>query len=737
MKKVILSVCILMAIVFPLASDSVQRKIDLVPLWFGEHSAEAVSALSARGLSLAAALGLLETAKARLVAGDLVGADRSIMKLYAALGLDPERAKRETSQYTDTIDHVKGRYGDFVANSLTTPMLEFGRPRMEYQADHLRDIYAALGVSPNQKKAILDVFKKVGPAGLVSALINNCSREQILSYTKGGMVDELERLLTQRNALRAGSDDWSFTIDALRIKGRLDRFWDSWELASMAGNPVYTKAMDDALVHADASGMVDSIRIWAFEASDIDKIYTEKNGKAVYDFSFVDRKIDRALTRKDRNLIVTLYGMPTALAACPAAKQLMIGMNMSYAKDFRKWRDFIQALLAHLEARYGIEAVRKWYFEFWNEPDTDWYGTRTWKLGSDNLSGDEYFSGLSNFLKMYDWTVAAFDAVDPACRIGTGAFSLKATDMLYGRENPFASELITHCARGRNNATGGVGTRLDFLSYHNYGVMNFAQRTEGFLRLLQNCPELARPKLLVTEYHGDLYYSYPSINTYDAVSRASVIDYALGLQDKGWEIVGLNTTFAIPFCPELLPETKHDGSTPLLFYGYSMMTWFLENDRVLPLPDFNMNRMLSMLGSQVLQSTGPGFGSLIRCIPTASGDRIALLFYNFDPLDIANQNRDTYTKKCSVHLSGLPAGRVKLTRYRISEDDNNFRLEWVRLGRPAPKVMSPEQWNRLEQVAGLSIIERKEGLRARGGSLDFEFTCESQSATLWLVEPDN
>ena len=40
-------------------------------------------------------------------------------------------------------------------------------------------------------------------------------------------------------------------------------------------------------------------------------------------------------------------------------------------KSFELWDGLIVELLKHLESRYGMEELEKWFFEVWNEPDLD------------------------------------------------------------------------------------------------------------------------------------------------------------------------------------------------------------------------------------------------------------------------------------------------------------------------------------------------------------------------------
>lgn len=88
----------------------------------------------------------------------------------------------------------------------------------------------------------------------------------------------------------------------------------------------------------------------------------------------------------------------------------------------------------HLVRRYGLDEVRKWYFEVWNEPNLSgfWSGTK-----------DEYF-------KLYKASADGLKSVDGGLRIG-GPASSKAN---------WIQDMIDYCTDN--------GVPLDFISTHLY-----------------------------------------------------------------------------------------------------------------------------------------------------------------------------------------------------------------------------------------------------------------------------
>ena len=117
-------------------------------------------------------------------------------------------------------------------------------------------------------------------------------------------------------------------------------------------------------------------------------------------------------------------------------------------KDYQKWSELVFQFVRHLRERYGDAEVKTWLWEVWNEPDIPyWKGTP-----------EEYF-------KLYDFSADAILRALPGARIGgpdsTGPANPKAAE--------FLRLFLEHCAHQKNYASGKIGSRLDFISYHPKG----------------------------------------------------------------------------------------------------------------------------------------------------------------------------------------------------------------------------------------------------------------------------
>lgn len=104
---------------------------------------------------------------------------------------------------------------------------------------------------------------------------------------------------------------------------------------------------------------------------------------------------------------VELSFMPRHLASGDAQCMFFYRGNISMPKDDEQWAEFIRSFLQYLIHRYGIEEVRTWYFEVWNEPDIP-----------------IFFSGSkADYYHLYDITAKAVKSVDVGLRVGGPATS--------------------------------------------------------------------------------------------------------------------------------------------------------------------------------------------------------------------------------------------------------------------------------------------------------------------------
>lgn len=162
----------------------------------------------------------------------------------------------------------------------------------------------------------------------------------------------------------------------------------------------------------------------------------DKDGKPVYNFSYVDQIYDGLLQNHVRPF-VELSFMPKKLAADPnAVHPFWYKQIVSPPKDWHKWEQLIETFARHLVDRYGLDEVSQWYFEVWNEPNLDFW--------TGNPKEQTYY-------ELYDRAARAIKRVSPRLRIG-GPASAQAA---------WVDRFLAHCKE--------KNVPVDFASTHVYG----------------------------------------------------------------------------------------------------------------------------------------------------------------------------------------------------------------------------------------------------------------------------
>jgi xylan 1,4-beta-xylosidase len=136
-------------------------------------------------------------------------------------------------------------------------------------------------------------------------------------------------------------------------------------------------------------------------------VYREDaQGKPIYNYQYVDDLFDRMLVMHVRPF-VELGFVPDELATTKNTT-FWWQANGAPPSDYNKWSNLVRHTVDHWVARYGIDEVRHWYFEVWNEP---------------NLTTPFFRGTQQQYFDLYKITAQTIKAVDPALRVGGPATS--------------------------------------------------------------------------------------------------------------------------------------------------------------------------------------------------------------------------------------------------------------------------------------------------------------------------
>ena len=405
----------------------------------------------------------------------------------------------------------------------------------------------------------------------------------------------------------------------------------------------------------------------------------------VYTYAYVDKVFDAILDAGARPF-VELGFMPRELAR-DTETLFWWKAHGSPPTHMGAWVELVTTTVRHWIDRYGLDEVRQWPFEVWNEPNLVphfWTGTRS-----------EYFA-------LYEATARALKAIDPALRVGGPSSSVFVADARYDGEyhdksveaataeadDPDAlpwkpvwiNELIAFCAER--------DLPLDFLSTHLYPT-DFAFDTQGVGRPISRNRDATRDDLLHlrellaaspfpdAEVHVTEWSTSPSSrdHMHDTLFAATYITRAfLQCQDLADSIA--YWTFTDVF------EEGGGGIGP--FHG----GFGFVNEQGLHKPTFHAMAMLNRLGSRILAQHEHG-------VLTATADGgVAGVFFNYpDSMGDRSVGGATSYAAARRHLGEGPARRVAHTvsglrpgaGYRVEILDwehGNVAEEWHRRGEP-------------------------------------------------------
>ena len=410
-----------------------------------------------------------------------------------------------------------------------------------------------------------------------------------------------------------------------------------------------------------------------------------------YSFTYVDQVHDALLSVGIRPF-VELGFMPSLLASGPETVFWWRG-NITPPADMRAWVDLVQALLRHLIDRYGIDEVRRWPIEVWNEPNLDIF----WK-GADQ---DAYF-------RLYEATARAVKEVDASLQVGGPAIS-PGSDEWWA---PFA-EFVT-----------GHDVPIDFVSRHAYSSREAQAIPFGTYQELRPpqdlLDQLAAPRahLAGTELAGlpvhvtEFNTSYrPDNPIHDTAYHAAYLAPVLA---GGGELVDSFSYWT--FC-DVFEEL---GVPTSLFHGgFGLLT-----HRQIAKPTFHLFAFMARMGAEVLAR---GDDHLVCQDPSGRVTVLAWQPVGGTDAPPAPERHDV-ALSVPVALAGevcADGTGVFVLRERVNEVDGNAFTAWRELGRPAsPDAHELEILRRCEQPA----VEHHR-LTSVGGRVDLRLSLARHEVT--------
>lgn len=156
-------------------------------------------------------------------------------------------------------------------------------------------------------------------------------------------------------------------------------------------------------------------------------VYRIIDGKEVFNFQYIDDLFD-ALLKTGIRPVVEFGFMPTDMATGEKTQFWWKG-NVTPPQSWEKWAELIKKVVSHWMERYGLNEIKKWYYEVWNEP---------------NLHPAFWTGGKSGYFKMYEVTVNAVKSINPELKVGGPATSNFVPDDRFAGDIEDKSKHMTH-----------------------------------------------------------------------------------------------------------------------------------------------------------------------------------------------------------------------------------------------------------------------------------------------------
>lgn len=403
-------------------------------------------------------------------------------------------------------------------------------------------------------------------------------------------------------------------------------------------------------------------------------VYTEdKSGKPHYNWQYIDMVYDYLLSIGVRPFVEISF-MPEALAS-GTKTVFWWKANVTPPKDYAKWDELVRKLVQHWTDRYGVDEVKRWNFEIWNEPNHHAF-----------FAPKDESTRMNDYFELYAHTAKAVTSVNPDYKVGGPASAAPV----------WVPEMIDFCAK--------QNVPLSFISFHMY---NLAGGPGGF-----------------DEFGNMNLYFDPDLR---AVARVANSEFPsieksakphLPVEITEWSTSFSSrdpiheSYFSAPFILEQLRHTEKLSSMSYWTFtdifeesgvGYKPFHggFGLINLQGIKKPSFFAFKFLNMLGGQEVKSNDPR-----TYIATDDKGGIQVLFWDLTmirPLDTSDQvffgklHPTEPAPDVTVALAHCPSGAYQMSVYRVGYEKNDAYSRYLEMG--APDDLSPKQTAELKDLA--------------------------------------
>jgi len=453
-------------------------------------------------------------------------------------------------------------------------------------------------------------------------------------------------------------------IDASAAGRPFAHFWEKMFGSGRAILTLRESYRDDLRETKRITGF-EYVRFHAIFHDEVGLYDEDKDGKPVYNFSYVDQIYDGLLKDKVRPFIELSF-MPKKLAAEPKAiHPFWYKQNVAPPRNWNTWEQMIESFTRHLVARYGEDEVAQWYFEVWNEPNIDFW--------AGNPKEATYY-------ELYDRTARAIKRVSPRLRVGGPSTAQAAWVDRFIRhtaENKVPVDFVSTHVYGNDLSTDVFGTKETIP--RNQMVCRAARK------VFDQVKASARPDIPIiwSEYNAS-YMNEPNVTDalYMGPWVADTIRQCDGLAEM-WSY----WTFSDVFEEQGVVKQPFYGGFGLLAVGG------------LPKPSFNAFAILHMLGDRRLPVSSDD-----ALVTRRADGALVIALWNLVPLGETGSARSFH-----LHFKGLAAvGAARV--WGVDEDHSDVLPAYEKMGRPQyPTVAQLSELKRAGALAPPETLTLKDG----------------------------
>ncbi|WP_042276338.1 GH39 family glycosyl hydrolase [[Clostridium] dakarense] len=424
-------------------------------------------------------------------------------------------------------------------------------------------------------------------------------------------------------------------------------------------------------------------------------VYDEDNsGNVILNFSYIDRLFDFLYSINLRPFI-ELGFMPQKLAK-EQVKIFYRPTIISPPKDINKWNKLIEEFINHYIKRYGLEEVKTWYFEVWNEPEID------------NFFG---FKDVNEYYRLYENTYKTIKSISKGLKVGAPSIN-------------FICDASYKWTKDFYNFYYGKGIVPDFMYSHSYTYsMNIDLKEIDINALSENgifpkdenflynyIKEIKEKTNEINKKEMDLYITEwnasPSHRelTHDTCYKSAFI--VKNIVENMDSTESLAYWAITDFIEELrLPKEVFHGGVGLITINSIKKA------------AYNAFYLLSKLGN-IFVDKGDGF----YITKNSRGYQIILYNYcHFDKLymsmdtskitfkDRYNVFKNDNPKEFNFKLENINDGKYEIKEYRVNREQGSSFDAWVEMG--APTYLQAEEIKYLKGKSNPGYKRKNENVK--------------------------